>query len=228
MLSGRGREEIDAAAFARLAAPYDHVLVDIGTGDGAFPYRLAAAHPRILCLGLDPNAAGMADSARKVRRKPARGGRRNAGYIVASLERPPRELRGCAAAITINFPWAALLEHILALRPGGTSTLARTLNTLAAPACALQFLLNEVTDLPALPSVDPGGLADRLARAFTSAGFGLPEATWLDHDARVSSRWGGRLIRGSNRRVVRLRSSRGDVPEAIDDLLRDAVGAGGP
>ena len=223
VLRGPETEEIGAAAFDRLAAPYDHVLMDIGCGDGALPYRLAAAHPHVLCLGLDPHAAGLAEYARRARRKPARGGRENVRYIVAALEEPLPELAGRAGAITINFPWAALLEHVLALGPDEPATLARALNHLAAPHCALQFLLNEVTDLPPLPALDPDGLVHRLTPALSAARFHPQHTAWLAPQARVRSRWGGRLIRGSRRRVVRLRAVRGDPPAPLLALLDDVA-----
>ena len=222
LLRGRESEEMDATAFDHLAAPYDHMLIDIGCGDGALPYRLAAVHPRVLCLGLDPNSVAMAKYARKARRKPARGGRENVRYIVATLETLPPELCGRVGAITINFPWAALLQHVLALGPNGSAPLADALNHLAAHHCTLQLLLNEVTGTPQLPTVHPDGLSACLAPTLTTAGFTLQDAAWLDTDARVRSRWGGRLIRGSGRRVVRLRAARGDPPTPLLAILNDA------
>ena len=65
-------------------------------------------------------------------------------------------------------------------------------------------------------------LADRLAPAFAAAGFRVEAADWLATDARVRSRWGGRLIRGSGRRVVRLRATRGAPGDRALAIL-DAV-----
>ena len=130
----------------------------------------------MLCLGLDPNADAMAANARRARRKPERGGRDNCLYVAAAVEAPPPELAGLAAAITINFPWARLLEIVLGIRDGDAPALAAALSALAAPDCALQLLLNEVTDLPAVPAVDPAMLADRLAPALAATGFAIDAA----------------------------------------------------
>lgn len=228
IVTGKGVEAIDGPAFRALAAGYRALLLDIGTGDGALPYRLAGRHPEVLFVGLDPNAEGMAENARRARRtsaggKPARGGRANCVYVAASIEQPLSALAGLAEAITINFPWAGLLEHVLGLREEGGEVLAGALDSLAAPGCALQLLVNEVTDLPAIPAVEPDLLGERLVLALGAAGFMPQDSAWLDPKARVRSRWGGRLIRSSGRRVVRLRARRGSPPALVAALLDAAA-----
>ena len=151
IVTGKAVEPIDGPAFRALAAGYGALLLDIGTGDGALPYRLAGQHPDVLFVGVDANAEGMAENARRARRKPARGGRLNCLYVAAPIEQPPDVLAGLAQAITINFPWAGLLEHVLGLREEGGEVLAAALDSLAAPGCALQALINEVTGLPGIP-----------------------------------------------------------------------------
>ncbi len=224
VLTGKAAEVTEAAAFRARAAGYGALLLDVGTGDGAFPYRLAGEHADVLCVGMDPNAGGMAENARRAGRtsgggKPARGGRPNCVYVSASIEQPPDALAGLAQAITINCPWAALLEIVLGLREDGVATLAGALDRLAAPDCAVQFLVNEVTDLPGVPVVDPALLRERLAPALAAAHFTLGDTVWLEPGARVRSRWGGRLIRGSGRRVVHLRAARGSPPDVVATLL---------
>ena len=147
--TGRHSEPLAAAAFARLRARSAAVLVDVGCGDGAFPYRLAGAQPQLLCIGLDPNPERMAEYARKARRKPARGGRENLLYVVGALEAPPPELAGLADLIAINFPWAGLLQQVVT----GAAAFADALHALAAPISLLQILLNADADQPA-PAAD--------------------------------------------------------------------------
>ena len=222
VVTGKTSGEMAAAEFQGVAAAYDTRWLDIGAGDGALPYRLAGQFPDVLCLGLDPNAEAMAGNARRARRKPERGGRANCLFVVGAVEAPPPELAGLAGAITINFPWARLLEIVLGARDGDAPSLAAALSALAAPDCSLQLLVNEVTDLPAIPTVDPAMLADRLTPALLAAGFEIDASEWLRTDTRVRSRWGGRLIRGSGRRVVRLRASRGAPGDHVRAIL-DAV-----
>ena len=222
VVTGKTSQTMAAAEFRRLASGYATCWLDIGAGDGALSYRLAGEFPDVLCLGLDPNAEAMAAQARRARRKPDRGGRVNCLYVAAAVEAPPPELAGRARAITINFPWARLLEIVLGAGDDTPAALAEPLAALAAPDCAVQLLLNEITDLPAVPAVEPAMLADRLAPAFTATGFQVDAAGWLATDARVRSRWGGRLIRGSGRRVVRLRATRGAPGDRALAIL-DAV-----
>lgn len=219
VVTGKSSVEWSGAEFDARAAASAGVWVDVGTGDGALPYRIAAGFPDWLCLGLDPNAAAMAENARKAARKPARGGRENCLYVAAGVEALPVVLAGRAGVITINFPWAALLRIVLG--DDGTTALAG-LGRIAGDDCALQLLVNEVTDLAELPAVDPAMLRERVEPALREAGFRIDEAVWLAEGAQVRSRWGGRLIRGSGRRVVRLRASRGR-PSAEARALIDAV-----
>lgn len=222
VVTGKTSQTMAAAEFRSLASGYTTCWLDIGAGDGALSYRLAAEFPDVLCLGLDPNAEAMAAQARRARRKPDRGGRVNCLYVAAAVEAPPAELAGLAGAITINFPWSRLLEIVLGAGDDAPAALAEPLGALAAPDCAVQLLLNEITDLPDVPAVEPVMLAERLAPAFAAVGFQVEAADWLATDARVRSRWGGRLIRGSGRRVVRLRATRGAPGDRALAIL-DAV-----
>ena len=218
--TGRHSEPLAASAFARLRARSAAVLVDVGCGDGAFPYRLAGAQPQLLCIGLDPNPERMAEYARKARRKPARGGRENLLYVVGALEEPPPELAGLADLIAINFPWAGLLQQVVT----GDAAFADALHALAAPVSLLQILLNADADQPALPPITPARLRANLAPALARAGFVLRLAAWLPPQAQLRSRWGGRLIRGSRRRVVVLRAERGAASPTALAIFDAALG----
>ena len=220
VVTGKSSVEVSVAEFRARAAAYDSVWLDIGTGDGSLPYRLAGSFPDVLCAGLDPNAEGMAENAHRAGRKPARGGRANCVYVAGSVEEPPAPLAGVAQAMTINFPWAALLAIVLGESDGAT---LRALGAFAAEDCVAQLLVNEVTDLPSVPSVTPEMLRERVGLDLAGAGFVIERCEWLESEAQVRSRWGGRLIRGSGRRVVRLRALRG-TPPARARALVEAVG----
>jgi 16S rRNA (adenine(1408)-N(1))-methyltransferase len=62
------------------------VAIDLGTGDGRFVLAAAAARPDTLVIGLDANAAGMAEASRRAARKDALP---NALFAVAAAEHPP-------------------------------------------------------------------------------------------------------------------------------------------
>ena len=62
------------------------MAVDLGTGDGRRVLRAAAARPDTLVIGVDANAAGMAEASRRAAR---RGALPNALFVVAAAEHPP-------------------------------------------------------------------------------------------------------------------------------------------
>ena len=223
VITGNAIEAWGAAEFEPLAAPYRLTLIDLGCGDGAFSYRFARRHPHLLCVGLDPHREGLTSMARKARRKPARGGQANVLYVAAAIATLPPELRRQADLITINFPWAGLLRAIAT----GDPELLRALRCLARPPCAVQILVNADAPPPEMPVLDEERLRDALAEAAVRSGAIVQAVTRLP-DAAVASTWGGRLIRGSRRAVLRVRIDFGACPAECETLLTDAAGGGAP
>ena len=62
------------------------MAIDLGTGDGRFVLAAAAARPDTLVIGLDADAAAMAEASRRAAR---RGAVSNALFAVAAAEHPP-------------------------------------------------------------------------------------------------------------------------------------------
>ena len=62
------------------------MTLDVGTGDGRHVLASAAEDPDTLVIGVDANAAGMAEASRRAMR---RGARPNALFAVAAAEHPP-------------------------------------------------------------------------------------------------------------------------------------------
>ncbi len=89
------------------------MVVDLGTGDGRAVLARAAAEPRSLVIGIDANAASMAEASRRAARAAAKGGLANAVFAVAAAEAPPAELCGIADVITVVLPWGSLLRGVL-------------------------------------------------------------------------------------------------------------------
>ena len=221
-VAAQGPSELSASAFAALRARHRAVLVDIGCGDGTLPYRLAGSHPDLLCVGVDPNAESMQKYARRAARKPARGGRGNLLYVAASIDQLPDELVGTADLITINFPWAGLRESLLQ----GNQITGDGLQRVSAEAARFQLLVNLEESTGEIPSVSPTALRDRLQEPLATAEFQIEETDWLPKSARVRSRWGGRLIAGSGRSVVRLTATKGAPDEWGLDALDQIAGLG--
>jgi tRNA G46 methylase TrmB len=62
------------------------VAIDLGTGDGRYVLRAAAEHLDTLVIGLDANAAAMAEASRRAERRHALP---NALFLVGAAEHPP-------------------------------------------------------------------------------------------------------------------------------------------
>jgi len=89
------------------------VIVDIGTGDGEFVYTIAKENPDRFIIGLDPHQHGLEKTSARIYKKPAKGGLKNALFVLSSIEELPEELNGMANQVFINFPWAGLLKGLL-------------------------------------------------------------------------------------------------------------------
>ncbi len=220
IVTGREQAPLDAGAFAALRSGYARLLIDLGSGDGAFPYRVAGAHPDWLCLGIDAHPGRLAEYARRARRKPARGGRPNVLYLAAPVERLPGELQGSADLLTINYPWAGLLEALLA----GDAVISAALGALLRPPAALQILLNADAPPPGSDAISPDSVRRRLAPALARHGLTLHRVVFLPETVTVPTTWGARLIRGSGRRTLRVVATHAACPSVYVRWLAEAIG----
>src|SRR4051794_37044460 len=113
VVEGKKTREIGASDLRARMSQYAGICVDLGTGDGRFAYRYAAAHPDRLVIGIDPVSEAMAELSARALRKPERGGLPNVLYVVASIERLPSELERIADEIFVNLPWGNLMRGII-------------------------------------------------------------------------------------------------------------------
>ena len=177
---GKGRTApFTSGDLAALRASYRRVAVDVGTGDGRFPYQLASDDAERLVLGLDALAEPMGERAAVAARKPARGGRPNLLFVHAAVEALPPELRGIADEVYVQLPWGALLEGIVLARPAVLGGIAR----LCRPGARLTVTLNGemwLESTPAryadLPVPTPAYVAEVVAPGFAAVGITLGPA----------------------------------------------------
>jgi 16S rRNA (adenine(1408)-N(1))-methyltransferase len=177
------------------------VAVDLGTGDGRHVLAVAAAQPDTLAIGVDANAAAMADSSRRAWR--GRAALPNALFAVAGAERPPEALHGLAATLTVNFPWGSLLRGLVGEDDAVLAGVAR----LMAPA-AEGVVLMSVVPRDGMPPVPPRA---SLASAYERHGLELVEMRTAASEeiAASGSSWAKRLRAGRERPVtlVRMRAA---------------------
>jgi 16S rRNA (adenine(1408)-N(1))-methyltransferase len=173
----------------------------------------AAARPDLLVVGVDANAAAMAQASRRAAASPRRGGLPNALFVVAAAEALPPELDGLAGAVTVHFPWGSLLRGLLRADPAVMAGLTRVMR----PGAALKLLLSS-TDRDRGAGVAPLGEPAVSALAAVYAGWGLAvtearPATAADV-AAAHSTWGKRLGAGGQRPAWLLRARLDRQPSA--------------
>lgn len=146
------------------------MIVDLGTGDGRAVLARAVAEPDALVIGIDANAAGMAESSRRA----ARGRSRlpNAIFLAAAAEALPGLLGGVASVVTVTLPWGSLLRGVLGL----DDAVLRGIASLAVPDGRIEVLAT-VTGPDHLEGVDrlDASHAPAIAAAWRAAGFELVE-----------------------------------------------------
>lgn len=167
----------------------------------------AAARPGALAIGVDANAAAMAEASRRAARASARGGLANALFVVAAAEALPPELDGIAASLSVHFPWGSLLHGLLRAEPAILSGIARV----ARPGACITLVLSITPRdrIAGLSALDAEAIA-RLAGGYAVHGLVLTEgrpATAGDL-AAAHSTWARRLGAGSQRPAWLLRFRR--------------------
>ena len=180
------------------------MAIDIGTGDGRAVLEAARRDPGRLVIGIDANAASMAEASRRASLAPRRGGLPNTLFIVASAGQPPSELVGVAAFATVTFPWGSLLRGCL----GRDAAVGRGIGSLLAPGGRLQLILapagrDHLSDLPTAPD----DVIDAARATFESLGLAFVAAGLMSKGelSVAGSTWARRLLRdGRERRAIRI------------------------
>ncbi len=113
--------------------------LDLGCGDGLFAYRFARGRPDWFVVGLDPAREPMRRTAWRAGRPVRKGGAPNLLLAVGGLPKPPPELQGLAARVTVLFPWASLLRGLLE----ASGPMLKGLAGLLHAGAQVEFLLNE-------------------------------------------------------------------------------------
>jgi len=191
------------AEFQELASGYSRVIADIGTGDGRFVYELARAHPKWLCIGIDPARENLEQYSARIHRKPSKGGLLNILYVIASAEDPPLELDGLTGTIHINFPWGSLLQAVVLADQRVLANIAR----ISSPGGSLEMLINTSifrdpipTRVQELPELTLDYIDNVLAPAYAQASIRILERRVLSEEEmkQVRTTWARRLAYGKD------------------------------
>lgn len=191
-IRGRTSRELNTSEFHQIIAGYDHIELDLGTGDGRFVRSMTARHRDRFFIGLDACRENLrADS----RRTPA-----NALFVIAGAQALPVELEGLVSQVYVNFPWGSLLDSLLSDR----SALMGALYSVTRPCAGMDIRLNGEALAAAGWDLEPG--VDQIQSRLSAAGWRTRTRVWMDAGKlrAFPSTWSKRLAFGRDPRAVLL------------------------
>ena len=171
---------------------YDHMLLDLGTGDGRFVKYMAEQHPHWFVIGID--------TCRENLREQSRAKLPNMLFIIACAQELPHELSGLVSHVTINFPWGSLLESLLT----GDPKLTRGLASISRSVSTIDIRLNSGALAEAGNTLETG--ADQIYNIMIRAGWQIdaPKLIYAPALRTFPSTWAKRLAFGRDPRAATL------------------------
>ena len=167
------------------------MIVDLGTGDGRAALARARTEPGSLVIGIDANAAAMAESSRRASRG-RDGSRPNALFLAHAAEALPGLLAGVADLVTVTMPWGSLLRGVLGLDPAALRGIA----SIVAPDGIIRVVasVTPADGVTGRTSLDVDAGPD-IAAAWATVGFELVSMRPLAREdlAAIRSSWARRL-----------------------------------
>jgi 16S rRNA (adenine(1408)-N(1))-methyltransferase len=183
---------MDNIELQKTLAGFEHVALDLGTGDGRFVCKSAEQNRDQFFIGLD--------SCREILRTNSRKAPVNALFVIASAQSLPSEMAGLASHVSINFPWGSLLESLL----NADACLVHGLSPVTRPFADMNLHLNADALASAGWRLEPG--ADQVERVLNGHGWRTTARSLLTAgDLRtMPTTWAKRLAVGRDPRAVRL------------------------
>jgi len=206
IVKGNNISEVDRQEFLSLAEGYEHVVLDLGTGDGRFVYENALRNSKSFYIGVDPSQKQLEIYSRKAVRKKLK----NILYVIGSLEVFPEELIGTIDRLYIIFPWGSLLQSVVKpnsaaeifkriLKPAGVLEIIFGYSHESEPSESARLDLPKVTEYLLMGSIVP---------KYEQKGFEIKLLTkYKDSQIeKIESSWGKRLsvAKRKNRPIFRI------------------------
>lgn len=209
IICGKKTHIITLPTWQQLTRKYSHIVLDLGTGDGKFPYQSAKQHPDILWVGIDADRNSLEEYSHKIYRKPNKGGLPNVLYVIANATSLPSELYGCAEAIWIILPWGSLLHGLVHAR----LNFLENLSAVSKCNCKIQMLINydlryeaaEIQKLQ-LPKLSLEYIENVLAQPYKTVGLEFCSYEEIDNSQMtlMNSTWARRLGFGRERKTIQI------------------------
>jgi 16S rRNA (adenine(1408)-N(1))-methyltransferase len=189
--------EMDFDYLTERLANYNHILLDLGTGDGRFVRCMAEGHEEKFFIGMD--------ACRENLRANSRTKLPNALFVIASAQALPQELNGLVSHVNINFPWGSLLESLL----NNEDSLMSGLLSITGPCAGIDIHLNAEALVTAGWALESG--ANQIECVLNQVGWRTRSRGWMDaHSLRTfPTTWAKRLAFGRDPRAIQLSVQRG-------------------
>lgn len=209
ILKGNRIENIEADELKNKLKAYKSIIIDIGTGDGSFPYRKASKDKENLYIGLDSAADNMVNSSIKVGKKTARGGLNNVLYVVCNALDIPEELKELADRTHINLPWGSLRDAVVK----GDEGLLEGIRRMSKEHSSLDVYVTydtlyeakEIMDRK-LPHLSLDYINTHLKNKYTCWGIDIKKAEVCSNDdlKGLETQWAKKLAYGRKRDIYHL------------------------
>ena len=192
-IRGRKSFALDFNGLKEKLGGANHILLDLGTGDGRYVHTLANKHPDRFVIGVD--------SCRENLREYSQAKLANTLFVIASAQNLPIELDGQINHVTINFPWGSLLESLLA----GDAKLMRGLESISRPAIYIDVRLNGGALAEAGTTLEAG--AEKIRDNLFQAGWQVENPTEMKAGVLrdFPTTWAKRLAFGKDPRAILLK-----------------------
>ena len=187
--------------------------MDLGSGDGKYPYRLARRSPERLFVAVDANAEVLSKIARQAARKASKGGVPPLLCIAEAAEVLGEELPGIADKVSIILPWGRLLRTVAEPNLADLRNIAAlgqigaTFEVVFSYDARIEGQGNGPLDTN---SLDESHVRDKLPLVYASAELAVKEVKRVEMAElkAYSTTWAKRLAYGRKREVWRIRAVR--------------------
>jgi len=189
-IQGKTPIELNASGLQMRLTGYNHIHLDLGTGDGRFIRCMAEHQHDSFFIGVDACRENLrANSSRKLP---------NALFVIASAQSLPMELNGLISHITINFPWGSLLESLLT----GDARLMNSLEHISSSVASLDIRLNGGALAEAGMALEAG--ADQIYNNMLRSGWQINTPLLMNANTlrNFPSTWAKRLAFGRDPRAI--------------------------
>lgn len=206
----KGKKTIEIDDLTPLIKPYETVIVDIGTGNGRYPYTYGKNHPEAFAIGIDPAGDNMVDYSVKSQKKPAKGGLSNVLFTIASVESLPDLLYNIGHQVTVNLPWGSLLEGIVKGEDAvlkGIVKVGRNNSTFSTIFSYTHLHESGEIDRRDLPELSLDYIKAHLQPIYEKAGIIIDAVTIIDNEALkdLNTLWAKKLMVSKKREIFSIK-----------------------